>query len=528
MKRTFQKLTALALALIMALSVFAICALAAETAAPTVYIHGYGDSLYADANSTENPIWPVELPEDYASQVVEKIKKPLAKGTLLGQWDDFHNLVIGEVSDIYGGIALDHNGEPSNGSGTPGAYKGGPLPNLANGNGKYNLTAYWFEYDWRLDPCYLADLLNEYINAVLDATGAEKVNLVGRCYGANIVLAYLDKYKSDKIGQICFYSAGFRGFEFVGALLSGEMDVDPDVFTTYFETSGRDKLAGDGENPTYDLLVSLVQFLNAAKTLKVSETVAESYLIPEFKQYILPEVLRNTFGTLPCIWSFVGDEYYEEAKEVMFGGQEEEWAGLIEKIDYYHYHIMDHLDEILAETLEAGVYVYNIVKYGAVMIPIIENGDAMSDDSVLTSNCSLGATTSTVYGTLSDDYIAGVKAGNGGKYLSPDKQIDASTCLLPDHTWFIKHLYHAINPWPVDEMIGAIFNYDGYTTVFDLEQYPQYLKFNQETWTLSKLEAEEEDAPQAPKYSFFKTLFDFLRRLFRMLKDKIFVKGTTE
>ena len=53
-----------------------------------------------------------------------------------------------------------------------------------------------------------------------------------------------------------------------------------------------------------------------------------------------------------------------------------------------------------------------------------------------------GPTVSTVDGTLSEKYINSRVAEGKGKYISPDKQIDASTCLLPDNTWFIKNVDH--------------------------------------------------------------------------------------
>ena len=518
MKRTAQKWIAAALALILALSVFAFAASAAQTAIPTIYIHGYGAPIYADENSTDNQIYPVALPEDFLSQIIKKARKPFAKGALFGQWDDFHNLVIDELTALFGPAALDHNGKASNGSGNPIFYKGEPLSDEKNEEGKYDLHAYWFEYDWRLDPFVLAKKLNKYIKEVRKATGAKKVNLIGRCYGANVILAYLDSYGFDRVQSVCFYSAGFNGFEHISALFTGNLEVDPDTLTAYFDTAGRHELIGEEEDPAYEFVVALLQYLNAIKALDVGEKAMESYFIPEFKQYILPQLMRNTFATMPGIWSFVSSESYEEAKQVIFGGYEKEYAGVIAKADRYHERVTSRVDEILLAAVAAGVRVYDIVKYGYMTIPIVADGDAMSDDTVFTSNSSLGAKTSSVYGTLDDSFIEGVKAGNGGKYLSPDKQIDASTCLLPDHTWFLKHVYHPQNPEAVEEMMATLLNYKGYATVFDLKQYPQYLDYDSKNDTLSPLQAEE--PPQAPTYSYFKSLHKLMKSVIQVLKAR--------
>ena len=72
-------------------------------------------------------------------------------------------------------------------------------------------------------------------------------------------------------------------------------------------------------------------------------------------------------------------------------------------------------------------------------------------------------------------------------------------------------------PEAVHTMIAALFDYDGYTSVFDLEAYPQYQIFNRETQTIAPLTS---DAPVsvAPKYSFFKKLIELLKLLFGLLK----------
>ena len=56
---------------------------------------------------------------------------------------------------------------------------------------------------------------------------------------------------------------------------------------------------------------------------------------------------------------------------------------------------------------------------------------------------SFGATTGTIYHDLPDEYLAERTAAGFGDYLSPDGQIDASTCLFPESTWFIKGSSHS-------------------------------------------------------------------------------------
>lgn len=74
---------------------------------------------------------------------------------------------------------------------------------------------------------------------------------------------------------------------------------------------------------------------------------------------------------------------------------------------------------------------------------ICATSDAISDQFASVTRTSFGATTSTVYDTLSEEYIAQREAEGKGKYISPDKHIDASTCIFPDYTWFVKGSSHS-------------------------------------------------------------------------------------
>lgn len=72
--------------------------------------------------------------------------------------------------------------------------------------------------------------------------------------------------------------------------------------------------------------------------------------------------------------------------------------------------------------------------------------------------------------TLSEDYIAGTTE----KYVSVDKQIDASTCLFPENTWFLKGGNHD-DAYTYEEaiMLMAASN-DEQVTVDTYPEFPQF------------------------------------------------------
>ena len=518
MKHVCRKTIAMVLVLTLLASFAALTVTAANyTSAPTVYLYGYGSVLNEDKTDPgSRVIFPAAMPDNFASEVVNKVKGPLAKGVVLNDWDAFHRVVVDTVCDMYSGFALDENGEVTDKSGNIYENYTYPLNDRKTESG-YELNTYNYSYDWRMDPFEVAAGLKEYVEYVCEATGYDKVNLIGRCLGCNIILAYVQTYGCERVDQICFYAPGFQGFECIGALFSGDIVFDPDALPDYFDKAGRAQLSSD-DNPTYDLLVTALEFLNAAKTLHVAKPIFDHYLVPEFQKYILPEIMRRTFGTFPSFWSFIGDEYYDQSMQVIFGGYEDVFAGVIEKANRYHNEIMAHTGDIISACVAEGVETYIVSKYGSRMVPIINNPTVQSDSTVTTANSSHGATTAPLYGTFSADFVKGIQTANAGKYLSADHQIDASSCLLPDHTWFVKNLYHHENPEQAEKMIAALFDYEGYTSVFDLDEYPQYLIYDRDTDSISALTS---DAPasKAPKYFFFKTLVELFKVIVRVLKS---------
>ena len=155
----------------------------------------------------------------------------------------------------------------------------------------------------------------------------------------------------------------------------------------------------------------------------------------------------STFYTWPNYWACVSPEDYDTAMNYVFGpeGSEkrEEYAGLIAKLDNYNEVVRKRIPEILTETVENGVHFGTVSKYGFQTLPICETNYLVSDQFASVGRSSFGATTGTIYEDLSADYITERTEAGFGKYISPDGQIDASTCLFPDSTWFIKGSSHS-------------------------------------------------------------------------------------
>ena len=156
------------------------------------------------------------------------------------------------------------------------------------------------------------------------------------------------------------------------------------------------------------------------------------------------------------------------------------YAGLIEKLDRYDREVRQRVPELLQKIQDDGAHLGVISKYGFQIIPICASSDVVSDQFASVSRSSFGATTSNVYKPLSDEYINMRTAEGKEKYISPDKFIDASTCILPDSTWFIKGSSHS--DWTTYEMqiLYDVASADRQLTVDDFP-YSQFMVYDDET-----------------------------------------------
>ncbi len=126
---------------------------------------------------------------------------------------------------------------------------------------------------------------------------------------------------------------------------------------------------------------------------------------------------------------------------VFYGTQDGEYAGLIEKINNYRSSVLLTFKDTVKEQQSKGIEYSNIVKYGMQSVPVTANADVLSDGLVAVEEGSFGAVAAFTGEKFSDKYINGAVKNGKGKFISPDSQIDASTCLAPESTWFIKNYF---------------------------------------------------------------------------------------
>lgn len=483
---------------------------------PVIHVCGYGAVLVKDLpDGTKEQIYPLKVEDSFIEEKAKAILPVFAKAFFTQKWDDFCDALVDALVPVFEPIALNNNGEADNNTRADWTWNVKTLRNHKNSEGKYSPTAYKFHYDWRLDPLVIADSLHKYIEDVLTVTGAEKVALYGRCLGSNVVAAYMQKYDGENVQEVIHYASSIYGADQCSKAFTGELYLDADSI----ERFAYDYDLGLGEYYT-ELVTSLVTLMNTTYSLDIA-CWAVNNVVEDIYLDIFPEILINSFGTFPAYWSMVSADDYDRAMDTVFYGSDiNEYKGLIDKIENYRTVVLDNFEKTSSNLAEKGVEFSNIVKYGIQLLPLTDNSSQLADGTVTVKESSFGATTSTVTETLPDDYIENVKINGNGKYISPDRQIDASTCLFPDSTWFVKNLEHNYFPDSMNELVSEIVNNNGYT-VESNSKYPQFIVYDKNADTYSPMTADNCHTTDRWDVSFFKALAEFFKNLFEVLKQLI-------
>ena len=503
---------------------------------PVIYIRGDSNDLAYD-NGTK--LFSIEdmlniyknSEEGSFEEAAFNILYPfILKGIAFDDWDDYYDAVYKEISDVYKPIQLDENGDPNDDCGIPQREKdimaADMTRNRADANGRYAERTYQFYYDWRLDPILIADQLNEYIEGVKKATGHDKVALSVKCLGSNVVLSYIQKYSTGSIKGIGFDVSTSMGADFLSGMVSGDFGVDGNSISRFAN------YISNKENAYTDIVhfvSSTIDLLELSGALDSVTKVAREQLYEKIEYGIISALARSTFMTFPGYWAIIQVDDFDDALRYVFGeeGSEkrETYKGLIDKVTYYNETIKKNVYPIMQKIADGGVNLCIVSKYGIPMIPVLKNGAILGDEYVSVYNSSFGATTSDVYTTLSDEYIKAQTEKGLGKYISPDKQIDASTCLFPDYTWFFKGAPHGFYTTPETDLIMQVIDADRQLTVDDFD-LTQFIAYNYETRTASPMTTENcnteywtaDDELDHPNTKSEK-LRSFLTILFRWLKN---------
>ena len=459
MNKTVKLLSSLVCIIALLLSIMSPCAYAAQSKCdcdmlPVVTVRGFG-SVLSDENGAT--VYPMQT-----DKTLSGIPFILLSGMLmcLGQNELASESMNYALDCMVGGIRCDKNGNSLKKLHAPeisptdvDTHKiEGCLLTVPEDAEKGDYT---FEYDWRLDPIYNAELLSDYIKQVKKVTGHDKIIICAHSEGTCVVSAYIAKHDTSDIEKIVFLNGAYSGMTLIGKVFTRDISLKNnggalrDFISTFM---------GNKELTDFMSVLNYLGILNPV--LNIAQLALNMMLDKAYDGFLI-----DLFATMPGLWSFVPDECYEEAKMSMFKGNSD-YSGLIEKLDNYHYNVQSKLNENLIKISNDGVAVAVVTGYGIAPIPAYDGAKEQCDMLIDTKYASLGATCAPMSETLSK---------TEGKYLSPDGLVDASTCLFPYSTWFIRYQSHNDFCQPYGDFLYTLIRFKGQPTVETLPGYSQFM-----------------------------------------------------
>ena len=289
---------------------------------------------------------------------------------------------------------------------------------------------YFYTYDWRRSPMDIADDLNEYIQNVKAQTGHDKVAINGQSMGSCMVQAYLAKYGTRDVKTVAMYSGAFTGLEMVGQLFTGHIELDGDGLVDIITQS----IKGNTDSSTLGELLKYTSLFERVID-RLSPMLEGDSLDRLYSELLIPY-----FGYFPGMWSFVPNDYFDEAIRFMTS-RADFGAKLLAEI--YEYHMLVQLPmesrcKRLAESSDVNYFC--TTNYNRQIAPVTPSGNWNSDGVIESAHTSAFATFADRGTTLGDDYTQAVNCHDD--HISPDNVVDASTCWTPEHTWIIKNMDH--------------------------------------------------------------------------------------
>lgn len=379
---------------------------------------------------------------------------------------------------------------------------------------------FFFSYDWRLDPLSSAEKLKEFIDYVETYTRKSKVAVLGVGYGGVIINSYLYEYEdhaADNLSSCVLYNCPVLGNAVIGDFMKGRIarivaDEDSltgvlgtiqgthrgEAFFDFIEDDATGLIDGIFENLLGSgnvqklfgklftmLITTIVEAEDGHKTL--GKTYNNFALNAD--SVIYASCLREYLRNMPGLWALVPEKDFSEAVSFLF---EDKFINteLEQKIVSYR-SVVASTTATFEKAQANGINLCVVASYGFQLLPVTISLDDMSDGIESLKYASVGAVT-TDSSTQSGRYNNCVNEKHN--HISPDKDVDASYCALPENTWFIKNLPHGnFTNETVAQFVVWLLSASSQRFVRENATYTQYMKYSDYSKKLTSYTTPGED-----------------------------------
>ncbi len=382
---------------------------------------------------------------EVVEDAIKKVLLPLSK-TLFTQADE-KNEFANALGDVLGNALMERIKSDNNGNFVYDIRAAKYNTNVANLNEhdkKHILDAiplesyiskvgadhlYFFSYSSFDNIERLSKELTELIAIAKKETGHNKVNIVPISQGGSIWNAVMEYYPetANDVNRIVYIVPAVDGSALIGDIFEkGFIDDDDALYDYMFP-----KLIGES-----DWLGYLVNFLIRVIPKEVLNDVLD---------IAVDKLIGDYLSNSTCMWALVPSGSYKVAREKYLMSDEK--AVIREQTDRFYNAQLNAKKNILSFK-DKGVEVFDIVGYNYSMYPIVDSWNKVNADGIIQlDSTSLGAVSAPVDCTLGADYTQkgnsyGTCSDPKHNHVDSHKTVDASTALLPDHTFYFYNHNH--------------------------------------------------------------------------------------
>lgn len=322
-------------------------------------------------------------------------------------------------------------------------------------------NTYFFTYDWRKTPEQIAGELNGFVETAKENSGKDKVNIICASMGGMVTTAYFYYYGSENVESAVFLSGAQNGTYVCGDALNGRISFSGDVLVDFLCNTA-------GDNLFLTLMIHVFDMLGA---VDVIADIANNMVSESFDRGN-DLMLRDSLGTFCGFWALCPDADFESGVENIFGGHEEEYPVLLERLDSIKEFVFS-TEETLMGAMSNGTKISFVSNYNSPLVPVYEKANLNGDNVLETELTSNFATVAPLGETLSKSYLA----KNDSRYISPDKVIDAATTPFKDYTWFVKDAPHVAADYNTgfSKFTFTLLECEAQPTIDTFEEYPQFM-----------------------------------------------------
>lgn len=405
---------------------------------PTILLHGIGHAktymVDEDGNDVIDPSgdkvtgWPFYI---YAPTLIVKLIVPLV-ATLVTQKDcGLSKMAYNAIYDAVENIAYNDDGTPLNNYRVE-SYGGRsvaecteeekatifnyvPIKEYTDEVGEENL--YYLAYNSFGNMYEIVDELEELIEKAKRETGKDKVNLLAISLGGAVSVAYVGEHpQGEDIHKVVLVVPAADGSEIVGKVMAGQLDYsDEGLYRNMFS-----KLVGQDDYTGW--------------LINIAVRILPKQVLIDLLKAVAAGLSDSALSRITNMWALVPSSMYDELVEKYLTPG----TKFAEDVERFHNAQVNYIDN-LKNYAANGIPVYDICAYGLELYSLVDS-DSNTDKIIQSESTSLGATFSKVNETFPSSYKQ--QKYTETNFMSPDGQVDASTCAFPYTTWFFGNQSH--------------------------------------------------------------------------------------